>query len=137
VGGFWGMLLMHYNMSIAAVTGFIVLAGFASQTAIIMHVYLDLALDEKIKSGVKITKEVINSAMLEGAVMRVRPKIMSVATSFFGLLPLLWTTSAEGGPLLRMAVPLMGGLVTSVVHTLFLIPLYYAMYLERVHKVGK
>jgi Cu(I)/Ag(I) efflux system membrane protein CusA/SilA len=70
-------------------------------------------------------------------VMRVRPKIMSVATSFFGLLPLLWTTSAEGGPLLRMAVPLMGGLVTSVVHTLFLIPLYYAMYLERVHKVGK
>lgn len=135
VGGFWYMYLMDFNFSLAVVSGFIVLAGFASQTAIIMHVYLDLAMEEKIKSGVAITKEVIHDAMIEGAVMRVRPKIMSVATSFFGLLPLLWTSAAEGGPLLRMAVPLMGGLITSVIHTLLLIPLYYAIYLEIKHKV--
>ncbi|MBI4835090.1 MAG: efflux RND transporter permease subunit [Planctomycetes bacterium] len=134
IGGFWYMYIMDFNMSLAVVSGFIVLAGFASQTAIIMHVYLDLAMEEKIKSGIPITKGVINAAMIEGAVMRVRPKIMSVATSFFGLLPLLWTSAAEGGPLLRMAVPLMGGLVTSVIHTLLLIPLYYAIYLEIKYK---
>ena len=134
VGGLWYMYLMDYNFSMAVVSGFIVLAGFASQTAIIMHVYLDLAMEERTKSGQPVTKKLIEEAMIEGAVMRVRPKIMSVATSFFGLLPLLWTSAAEGGPLLRMAVPLMGGLVTSVIHTLLLIPVYYAIYLELKHR---
>jgi Cu(I)/Ag(I) efflux system membrane protein CusA/SilA len=137
IGGLWYMYLMDYNSSMAVVSGFIILAGFASQTAIIMHVYLDLAMEERIKQGGAITKELIHDAMIDGAVMRVRPKIMSVATSFFGLLPLLWTSAAEGGPLLRMAVPLMGGLVTSVIHTLLLIPLYYAIYLEVKHNTAR
>ncbi len=129
VGGVWGMYWLDYNWSTAVAIGFIALAGLAAETGIIMHVYLDLAYKKyRREMGRRLTPTELYNAVIEGAVLRVRPKLMTVLTDFIALMPILWATTPGAGPMKRIAVPLIFGVITSAVHTLVLIPVYYTLY---------
>jgi len=129
IGGFWLLHLLGYNWSVAVAVGFIALAGLAAETAVIMHVYLELSYRKRaVEHGPVLTRPQLHGAVEEGAVLRVRPKMMTVMTTILGLLPIMWATGAGAGPMKRMAAPMIGGLVTSTIHTLVLIPVYYALY---------
>lgn len=130
IGGIWYMHFLEYNFSVAVMIGFIALAGLAAETAIIMHVYLDLACKKREQDGHVMDKAELNEAVIEGAVLRVRPKMMTVMTTIMGLIPIMWATGAGSGPMKRMAAPMIGGLISSTIHTLVLIPVYYAMFKE-------
>jgi len=129
IGGVWGMYVLDYNWSVAVAIGFIALAGLAAETGIIMHVYLDLAYKKhRREKGRPLTAKELYSVVIEGAVQRVRPKLMTVLTDFIALMPILWATSPGAGPMKRIAVPVIFGVITSAVHTLVLIPVYYTLY---------
>lgn len=129
VGGVWGLYLLDYNWSVAVAIGFIALAGLAAETGIIMHVYLDLAYRKhRAEKGRDLTPGELHEAVIEGSVLRVRPKLMTVFTTFLALVPILWSTSAGAGPMKRIAIPMIGGVITSAIHTLVLIPVYYTLY---------
>ncbi len=129
IGGVWGMYWMGYNWSIAVAIGFIALAGLAAETGIIMHVYLDLAYKKHRKEkGRPLTLGELQTAVIEGSVLRVRPKLMTVVTDFVALMPILWATTPGAGPMKRIAIPVIGGVITSAIHTLILIPVYYTLH---------
>ncbi|REJ65694.1 MAG: AcrB/AcrD/AcrF family protein [Planctomycetota bacterium] len=129
IGGVWGMYWLGYNWSVAVAIGFIALAGLAAETGIIMHVYLDLAYKKhRREMGRPLTAKELYDAVIEGAVLRVRPKLMTVLTDFIALMPILWATTPGAGPMKRIAVPVIFGVITSAVHTLVLIPVYYTLY---------
>ena len=129
IGGFWLMHALGYHMSVAVGVGFIALAGLAAETAVIMHVYLELSYGKKVaEHGQVLTRAQLHEAVEEGAVLRVRPKMMTVMTTILGLLPIMWAAGTGAGPMKRMAAPMIGGLVSSTIHTLVLIPVYYALY---------
>jgi len=129
IGGVWGMYWLGYNWSVAVAIGFIALAGLAAETGIIMHVYLDLAYKKyRRKLGRRLTPGEMYNAVIEGAVLRVRPKLMTVLTDFIALMPILWATTPGAGPMKRIAIPVIGGVITSAIHTLVLIPVYYMLY---------
>ncbi len=129
IGGVWGMYLLGYNWSIAVAIGFIALAGLAAETGIIMHVYLDLAYKKHRKEkGRRLTPKELQAAVIEGSVLRVRPKLMTVLTDFIALMPILWATTPGAGPMKRIAIPVIGGVITSAIHTLILIPVYYTLH---------
>lgn len=129
IGGVWGMYWLGYNWSVAVAIGFIALAGLAAETGIIMHVYLDLAYKKhRREKGRALTAKELYDAVIEGAVQRVRPKLMTVLTDFIALMPILWATTPGAGPMKRIAIPVIGGVITSAIHTLVLIPVYYTLY---------
>ena len=129
IGGVWGMYWLGYNFSVAVAIGFIALAGLAAETGIIMHVYLDLAYkDHRKRLGRDLTPSELHTAVIEGAVLRVRPKLMTVLTDFIALMPILWATTPGAGPMKRIAIPVIGGVITSAIHTLVLIPVYYTLH---------
>ena len=128
VGGVWYIHVLGYNLSVAVGIGFIALAGLAAETSIIMHVYMENAYKKREQRGRVMSDAELNDAILEGAVMRVRPKIMTVATTIMALVPIMWATGAGSGPMKRLAAPMIGGLITSTIHTLILIPVYFAMF---------
>jgi Cu(I)/Ag(I) efflux system membrane protein CusA/SilA len=129
IGGVWGMYWLGYNWSVAVAIGFIALAGLAAETGIIMHVYLDLAYKKhRAEKGRDLTPGELREAVIDGAVLRVRPKLMTVLTDFLALMPILWATGAGSGPMKRIAIPVIGGVITSAIHTLVLIPVYYTLY---------
>jgi Cu(I)/Ag(I) efflux system membrane protein CusA/SilA len=129
IGGVWGMYVMGYNWSVAVAIGFIALAGLAAETGIIMHVYLDLAYKKhRREKGRPLTPKELYDAVIEGAVLRVRPKLMTVLTDFIALMPILWATTPGAGPMKRIAIPVIGGVITSAIHTLVLIPVYYTLH---------
>ncbi len=129
IGGVWGMYWLGYNWSVAVAIGFIALAGLAAETGIIMHVYLDLAYKEhRQRLGRHLSPTELHRAVIEGAVLRVRPKLMTVLTDFIALMPILWATTPGAGPMKRIAIPVIGGVITSAIHTLVLIPVYYTLY---------
>ena len=130
IGGVWFLDALDYDLSVAVVIGFLALAGLAAETAILMHVYLDLAYKKHSREGVRLAGAALEEAIVEGAVLRVRPKMMTVVTTILALVPILWTTGAGAGPMKRLAAPMIGGLLTSTLHTLILIPVYYAMFQE-------
>lgn len=131
VGGLWLMDLMDFNMSVAAVVGFIALAGVAAETGVVMLLYLDQALDEAKKAaaaaGSRFERADLHAAIMAGAVGRVRPKMMTVVTIMAGLLPILWSTGAGSEVMQRIAVPMIGGMASSTVLTLIVIPAIYAV----------
>ncbi|MFN7182425.1 MAG: efflux RND transporter permease subunit, partial [Planctomycetota bacterium] len=131
VGSFWFLYLKGYNLSIAVYSGLLVLLGFGSQTAIIMHVFLDEAINQHLKGREKMSEGEFMEAILDGAVLRVRPKIMSVATSVFGLLPIVLATAKEASIMTQLAAPMVGGMFTSTVHTLLLVPVYFYIYYKK------
>jgi len=127
IGGVWLLYWLDYDLSVAVAVGFLALAGLAAETAILMHVYLRLAYERRATEGQPLSGLPLRAAIVEGAVLRVRPKMMTVVTTILALLPILWATGAGAVPMKRMAAPMIGGLVTSTLHTLILIPVYYAM----------
>ncbi|MDE3744219.1 efflux RND transporter permease subunit [Methylobacterium radiotolerans] len=130
VGGVWLMWWMGFNMSVAVAVGFIALAGVAAETGVIMLVYLDHAWDEVragcAREGRSLTGEDLRRAIMVGAVERVRPKMMTVVAIMAGLLPILWSTGSGSEVMQRIAVPMIGGMVSSTVLTLVVIPAVYA-----------
>ncbi|MDW5316156.1 CusA/CzcA family heavy metal efflux RND transporter [Rhizobium sp. PL01] len=131
VGGIWMMWWLGFNASVAVAVGFIALAGVAAETGVIMLIYLDHAFrDEKAKcatEGRVFGKEDLNRAIMFGAVERVRPKMMTVVAIMAGLVPILWSTGAGSEIMQRIAVPMIGGMVSSTLLTLVVIPAVYGL----------
>ncbi|GEP01530.1 efflux RND transporter permease subunit [Methylobacterium haplocladii] len=131
VGGVWLMWWMGFNMSVAVAVGFIALAGVAAETGVIMLVYLDHALAEIRaecdQAGRLLSRDDLRRAIMVGAVERVRPKMMTVVAIMAGLLPILWSTGSGSEVMQRIAVPMIGGMVSSTVLTLVVIPAVYGL----------
>jgi Cu(I)/Ag(I) efflux system membrane protein CusA/SilA len=131
VGGVWFLWWMDFNLSVAVAVGFIALAGVAAETGVVMLLYLDNALTEvaarRRTEGHQVTRDDVFDAIMAGAVERVRPKMMTVAAIMGGLLPILWSTGTGSEVMQRIAVPMIGGMVSSTVLTLVVIPAIYAM----------
>ena len=134
VGGVWLMWLLGYNMSVAVAVGFIALAGVAAETGVVMLIYLDQAW-HKLKSqreaeGKQLSLPDLYAAVMEGAVERVRPKMMTVVAIMAGLLPIMWSNGTGSEVMRRIAAPMVGGMVSSTVLTLLVIPAIYALVKE-------
>ncbi len=134
VGGIWLMDWLGYNLSVAVAVGFIALAGVAAETGVIMLIYLDHALmtlrHQREAASQPLTASDIYAAVMEGAVERVRPKMMTVVAIMAGLLPILWSTGTGSEVMRRIAAPMVGGMVSSTVLTLVVIPALYALVKE-------
>lgn len=128
VGSIWFLYLLGYNMSIAVWVGIIALAGLAAGTGVVMIIYLDEAYERRRKRNEMNTEDDLYTAITEGAVQRVRPKMMTVATMTLGLLPLMWSAGTGADMIKRIAAPMVGGLITSTILTLVIIPAIYAMW---------
>jgi Cu(I)/Ag(I) efflux system membrane protein CusA/SilA len=128
IGGIWLLYILGYNTSVAVWVGFIALAGVASETGVVMIVYLDEVYDRRIANGAMKTKRDLYDAIMEGAVMRVRPKMMTVTAIIAGLLPIMWSTGTGADVMKRIAAPMVGGMVTSTLLTLIVIPVIYEMW---------
>ena len=131
VGGVWLMWAMGFHLSVAVAVGFIALAGVAAETGILMLVYLDQALTERraaaAREGRPFTREDLRAAIMVGAVERVRPKMMTVVAIMAGLVPILWSTGAGSEVMQRIAVPMIGGMASSTLLTLIVIPAVYGL----------
>lgn len=125
VGSVWALWLLNYNLSTAVWVGVIALVGLAAQTGVIMIVYIDHAYERRMREGRINSLEDIIEAHAEGTIQRVRPKLMTVATMLFGLVPLLWAQGSGADVMKRIAAPMVGGLVTSAFLTLEIIPVIY------------
>ncbi|MDD2991875.1 MAG: efflux RND transporter permease subunit [Zoogloea sp.] len=131
VGGVWLMWLLGYNLSVAVAVGFIALAGVAAETGVVMLIYLDHAW-EAVKATCRTAGRAPNvgdlyEAVMEGAVERVRPKMMTVVAIMAGLLPIMWGTGTGSEVMSRIAAPMVGGMISSTVLTLAVIPAIYAL----------
>jgi Cu(I)/Ag(I) efflux system membrane protein CusA/SilA len=124
VGGVLIMAILGYNWSVATGVGFIALAGVAAETAVIMLLYLNHAWDDRIRKGQR-DLPALYDAVMEGAVQRVRPKIMTVSTIILGLLPILWGQGTGASVMKRIAAPMVGGMVSATVLTLVVVPVIY------------
>ena len=131
VGGVWLMWILGYNMSVAVAIGFIALAGVAAETGVIMLIYLDHAYRDSEARGTLTSLGDIDAAVEYGAVERVRPKMMTVVAIIAGLLPILWSQDVGADVLKRIAAPMVGGMVTSTILTLVVIPAIYSLWKER------
>ncbi len=131
VGGIWLMWFLGFNTSVAVAVGFIALAGVAAETGVIMLIYLDHALQEaRAKAAAQtraFTRADLNAAIMVGAVERVRPKMMTVVAIMAGLMPILWAHGTGSEVMQRIAVPMIGGMVSSTVLTLVVIPAVYSV----------
>ncbi len=134
VGGIWLMWLSGYNMSVAVGVGFIALAGVAAETGVVMLLYIDNAFKDRMRSGRMNSKEDLRSAVMYGAVERVRPKLMTVTTTIVGLLPIMWGHGTGSQVMKRIAAPMVGGLITSTILTLIVIPAIYYLWRGRKFK---
>jgi Cu(I)/Ag(I) efflux system membrane protein CusA/SilA len=135
VGGMWFIWLLGYNWSVAVAIGFIALAGVAAETGVVMLIYLDHAwnaiLARKKTAGEKPNLSDLYMAVMEGAVERVRPKMMTVIAIMGGLLPILWGHGTGASVMKRIAAPMIGGMVSSTILTLVVIPAVYSLWKER------
>jgi copper/silver efflux system protein len=137
VGGIWLLWLLGYNTSVAVWVGFIALAGVAAETGVVMLVYLDGAFRRRRdqRSGALAAAD-IHHAVMEGAVDRLRPKMMTVVSTIGGLLPLMWASGAGAATMKRIAAPMVGGMITSTLLTLIVIPVVYTIWRERQRRGG-
>ena len=131
VGGIWLMWWLDFNFSVAAVTGFIALAGVSAETGVVMLIYLDRAVKERMAACAQedrtFSAHDLHAAIIAGAAGRLRPKIMTVAAIVAGLLPILWAHGAGSAVMQRIAVPMIGGMASSTVLTLIVIPAIYSL----------
>jgi len=131
VGGVWMMWLAGFDMSVASTVGFIALAGVAAETGVVMLIYLDQARKEiaaeRAAEGRPFTRADLHEAIMRGAVERVRPKMMTVTAIIAGLLPILWSAGAGSEVMQRIAAPMIGGMASSTILTLVVIPAIYAL----------
>jgi copper/silver efflux system protein len=135
VGGVWLMWLLGYNLSVAVAVGFIALAGVAAETGVVMLIYLDHAWSAlkatRRREGATPTASDLYAAVMEGAVERVRPKMMTVVAIMAGLLPILWGSGTGAEVMSRIAAPMVGGMISSTILTLCVIPALYALIKQR------
>jgi len=138
IGGVYYMSILGLNFSVAIWVGFIALYGVAVETGVIMVIYLHEALDKKLidKNGILTAQDLID-ATEEGAILRLRPKLMTVAVAMIGLIPVMWATSTGSDLAKPLAVPLIGGILTSAIHVLFVTPIIFVMIKEQYRKRGK
>jgi len=125
IGGIWLLFILDYNISVAVVVGFIALAGLAAETGVVMLVYLDESFNRRKAEGRMNTEDDIHEAIVEGAVDRVRPKLMTVATTLIGLLAVMYGAETGSQVMKRIAAPMVGGLISSTVLTLVILPVVY------------
>lgn len=135
-GGLILQKLLGYNFSVAAWVGYIALFGIAVETGVVMVVYLHEALDRRIKSGAELRHEDIEAATIEGAVQRLRPKLMTVCVVLASLIPILWETGVGSDVMKPIAAPIVGGMITSTIHVLILVPVFFALTKERALRRG-
>lgn len=127
IGGIWAVYLAGYNLSIAIAVGFIALGGIAVETAVVMLLYLDA----RVRDNPPKTIDQLTKAVIEGAVLRVRPKLMTVATIIVGLAPIFITTGLGADVMRRIALPMLGGMISTLVLTLIVIPVIYFIWIGR------
>ena len=135
-GGLLLQWLLGYNFSVAVWVGYIALFGIAVETGVVMVVYLHEALDRRIRSGVELTEEDIEQAAIDGAVQRLRPKLMTVTAVLASLVPILWETGIGSDVMKPIAAPVVGGMITSTIHVLILVPVFFVMMKERSLRKG-
>jgi Cu(I)/Ag(I) efflux system membrane protein CusA/SilA len=128
IGGLWLLYLAGFNLSVAVGVGFIALLGLAAETGVVMLVYLDVAYDRMTREGRMRKLADLESAIIEGAVERVRPKLMTVSTTMIGLLPIMFGTETGTRVMKRIAAPMVGGLVSSTLLTLVVLPVLYLLW---------
>jgi Cu(I)/Ag(I) efflux system membrane protein CusA/SilA len=127
IGGIWLIWLLGYNLSVAVIVGFIALAGLAAETGVVMIVYLKSAFKNRVEENRMNSLRDLYSGVIEGAVERVRPKIMTVSTTLLGLLPVMWGSQTGSQIMKRIAAPMVGGLISSTILTLIIIPAVFYM----------
>ncbi|MBZ5492739.1 MAG: CusA/CzcA family heavy metal efflux RND transporter [Acidobacteriia bacterium] len=130
-GGLLLQWILGYNFSVAVWVGYIALFGIAVETGVVMVVYLHEALERHIASSAPITKQAIEDAAIEGAVRRLRPKLMTVTAVLASLVPILWETGVGSDVMKPIAAPIVGGMITSTIHVLILVPVFFVMIKER------
>jgi Cu(I)/Ag(I) efflux system membrane protein CusA/SilA len=130
VGAFWLLYALGYNMSVAVWVGLIALAGVSAETGVVMLLYLDHAWDKFTAERRMNNMRNLHAAVMEGAVQRIRPKIMTVCAILFGLLPIMWSPALQAGAdvMKRIAAPMIGGVVTSAILELLIYPVIYVIW---------
>ncbi|MBJ6750237.1 efflux RND transporter permease subunit [Geomonas anaerohicana] len=136
VGGVYLVKLLGYNMSVAVWVGFIALYGIAVETGVVMVIYLHEALDKKLLKG-PVTEQDIYDATFEGAVLRLRPKLMTVAVALLGLVPIMWSSGTGADVMKPIAAPMIGGMISSAVHVLIMTPVIFVLMKKHDLKKGK
>jgi len=127
---------LGYNFSVAVWVGYIALFGIAVETGVVMVVYLHESLDKRLASGVPLKHEDIEAAAIEGAVQRLRPKLMTVTAVLASLIPILWESGIGSDVMKPIAAPIVGGMITSTIHVLILVPVFFAVIKERALRRG-
>ena len=127
IGGVYIVYFYGINFSVAVAVGFIALLGVAVETGVLMVIYLDEAINRKIKEkGTSaISFSDIEDAVIDGSAKRLRPKLMTVATAMFGLIPILWSTGTGSDVMMPIALPMIGGMITSTIHVLIVTPIIF------------
>jgi Cu(I)/Ag(I) efflux system membrane protein CusA/SilA len=125
IGAVWLLYALGYNMSIGVCVGLIALLGVDAETGVFMLLYLDIAYQDAKKEGRLRSREYLREAISEGAAKRLRPKFMTVATTFFGLVPIMWSLGAGADVMKRIAAPMIGGIFTSFLLELLVYPALY------------
>jgi Cu(I)/Ag(I) efflux system membrane protein CusA/SilA len=136
-GGLILQKLLGYNFSVAVWVGYIALFGIAVETGVVMVVYLHEALDRRLATGAPLRHEDIEAAVIEGAVQRLRPKLMTVCVVLASLVPILWETGVGSDVMKPIAAPIVGGMITSTIHVLILVPVFFALMKERALRRGR
>src|SRR5687768_2717809 len=127
IGGVWYVFLLGHHLSVASAIGFIALAGLAAEFGVVMLVYNRQALDRRLAAGEPITRETLLAAIEEGAVLRVRPKAMTVAVIIAGLAPIMWSEGTGSEIMQRIAAPMIGGMITAPLLSMFVVPAAYLL----------
>ncbi len=134
-GGLVLQYLMGFNFSVAVWVGYIALFGIAVETGVVMIIFLHEALDRRLLAG-SVDNQDVEDAVIEGAVQRLRPKLMTVAVVIMSLAPILWESGIGSDVMKPIAAPIVGGMVTSTINVLILVPLFFAMMKERALRKG-
>ncbi|MFJ3044718.1 efflux RND transporter permease subunit [Herbaspirillum chlorophenolicum] len=137
IGGIWFLYLQGYNLSVATGVGFIALAGVSAEFGVVMLLYLKQAVAARQRQGVELTTSMLEDAIREGAVLRVRPKAMTVAVILAGLVPILWGSGAGSEVMSRIAAPMVGGMITAPLLSMFVIPAAYRLMHGRQPKAAR
>jgi Cu(I)/Ag(I) efflux system membrane protein CusA/SilA len=136
-GGLLLQWLLHYNFSVAVAIGYIALFGIAVETGVVMVVYLHEALEHRQRDGRPLTNTDVEAAAIEGAVQRLRPKLMTVCAVLASLVPILWESGIGSDVMKPIAAPIVGGMITSTIHVLILVPVFFVMMKERALRRGR
>ena len=131
VGGFWFIWALDYDLSVAVAVGFMALAGVAAEFGVVMLIYLDSVIRRYQEEGRLSSVDQLKAAIAEGAVLRVRPKAMTVAVVIAGLLPIMLSAGTGSEVMQRIAAPMVGGMITAPLLSLFVVPAIYLLWKRR------